>query len=264
MNQRPYPESPQEPDDYDPYRRPTRPVMRSPERKPLVTYTILGITIFVFFLQLASEMTGNTVGGVDLPAALGMKINVLIVEGQYWRLLTPMLLHGSILHIAFNMYALFIFGPGLERHYGHWRFLALYILSGFAGNVFSFIFSPANSLGSSTAIFGLIGAQAMFLYQNREIFAGAARQALGQIVTIAAINLFIGLSPGIDNWGHVGGLVGGVMFSFLAGPLLYVEGMSPNIRIRDRRESRTVILAALSVGLIFFVLAGWTISSRMG
>jgi rhomboid protease GluP len=264
MNQRPYPEYPQEPDDYGPPRHSQRPVLKSPQRRPLVTYSILGITIFVFFLQLASEATGNTLGGVDLPAALGMKINVLIVEGQYWRLLTPMLLHGSILHIAFNMYALFIFGPGLERHYGPWRFLALYILSGFAGNVFSFVFSPANSLGSSTAIFGLIGAQAVFLYQNRDIFAGAARQALGQIVTIALINLFIGLSPGIDNWGHVGGLVGGVMFSFMAGPLLSVEGMSPYVRIVDKRESRTVILGALSVGLIFFVLAGWTISTRMG
>jgi rhomboid protease GluP len=264
MNQRPHTDYPQEPDDFGPARPQQRPVLRSPALRPLVTYSILGITIFVFFLQLASEATGYTVGGVDLPAAMGMKINVLIVEGQYWRLLTPMLLHGSILHIAFNMYALFIFGPGLERHYGHWRFFALYVLSGFAGNVISFVFSPANSLGSSTAIFGLIGAQAVFLYQNRDIFAGAARQALGQIVTIALINLFIGLSPGIDNWGHVGGLVGGVMFSFLAGPILSLEGYSPYVSIKDKRESRTVILAALSVGLLFFVLAGLTISSRMG
>lgn len=264
MNQRSYTEQPQEPDDYGPTGPSRRTVLKSPTSRPLVTYSILGITIFVFFLQLASEATGFTVGGVDLPAAMGMKINILIVEGQYWRLLTPMLLHGSILHIAFNMYALFIFGPGLERHYGHWRFLALYILSGFAGNVFSFILTPANSLGSSTAIFGLIGAQAVFLYQNREIFAGAARQALGQIVTIAAINLFIGLSPGIDNWGHVGGLIGGVLFSFLAGPILYLDGISPHVSIKDRREPRTVILAALSVGLLFFVIAGLTISSRMG
>jgi rhomboid protease GluP len=264
MNQRPYQEYPNEPDDFGPARPPQRPVLRSPVARPLVTYAILGITIFVFFLQLASEAAGLTIGGIDLPAAYGMKINVLIVQGEYWRLFTPMLLHGSILHIAFNMYALFIFGPGLERHYGHWRFLTLYLLSGFAGNVFSFILTPANSLGSSTAIFGLIGAQAVFLYQNREIFAGAARQALGQIVTIAAINLFIGMSPGIDNWGHVGGLVGGALFAFLAGPILYIEGMSPNVNIRDRREPRTVILAALSIGLLFFVLAGWTISSRMG
>jgi rhomboid protease GluP len=264
MNQRTDQGYPQEPDDYGPARQAHRPALKSPDMKPLVTYIILGTTIFVFFLQLASEAVGLTIGGVDLPAAYGMKINVLIVRGEYWRLLTPMLLHGSILHIAFNMYALFIFGPGLERHYGRLRFLALYLLSGFAGNVFSFILTPANSLGSSTAIFGLIGAQAVFLYQNREIFAGAARQALGQIITIAAINLFIGMSPGIDNWGHVGGLIGGVLFSFFAGPILYVEGMSPHISLKDKRESRTVILAALSVGLLFFVLAGLTISSRMG
>jgi rhomboid protease GluP len=234
---------------------------RPPAARPYVTFTILGITVLVYVLQ---ELSGILFSGVDVPAALGMKVNSLIVRGEYWRLITPVLLHGSILHIGFNMYALYIFGPGLERHFGRWRFLTLYLLSGFAGNVFSFTFSPANSLGSSTAIFGLIAAEGVFLYQNRDIFSGIARQALTQIATIAGINLLIGMSPGIDNWGHIGGLVGGLMFSWLAGPLLYVEGASPYLKVRDRREARSVILAALSVALFFVVLAGYTISSRLG
>jgi rhomboid protease GluP len=254
---------PDDQDDYA-YRSEPPPQQWAPARPaavtPIVTYTILAITIGVYILQEASGFAF----GFDMPARLGMKVNSLIVRGEYWRLLTPMLLHGSVLHIAFNMYALFIFGPGLERHFGRLRFLALYLLSGFAGNVTSFIFSPANSLGSSTAVFGLIGAQGVFLYLNRDLFAGMARQAIGQIVTIAAINLFIGLSPGIDNWGHIGGLVGGILFTWLAGPLLDVKGYPPYVTVTDQRESRTVMMAALAVALFFLLLVAVTISQRTG
>jgi rhomboid protease GluP len=202
--------------------------------------------------------------GVDLLAAWGMKVNELIAQGEYWRLITPMFLHGSILHLGFNMYALFIFGPGLERHFGHARFLALYLLSGFAGNVASMIFSGAPSLGSSTAIFGLFGAQAVFLYRNRAMFGGSARQALNNIITLAVINLVIGLSPRIDNWGHLGGLVGGTLFAWLGGPLLGWEGIQPFLSVIDRREPRTVWLAGLLVGFLFASLAFGVIYLRGG
>ena len=232
---------------------------RTRAEAPIVTYVLLGVTILIFVLQFLSEAAFN---GLDIPAALGMKVNSLILRGEYWRLITPVLLHGNILHIAFNMYALYIFGPVLERHFGRPRFLSLYLLSAFAGNVVSFIFSPANSLGSSTAIFGLIGAQAVFLYQNRNVLSGMARQALSQIVTIAVINLMIGLSPGIDNWGHIGGLLGGVLFSWMAGPLLQLEGFSPYLSVHDARETRTVVLAGFTVGLFFLILAYVTIAAR--
>jgi rhomboid protease GluP len=190
-----------------------------------------------------------------LVTTLGIKDNQLIMQGQFWRLFTPMFLHGSILHIGFNMYALYIFGPGLERHFGRFRYLLLYLISGFAGNVISFIFSPYDSLGSSTSIFGLLGAEAVFLYRNRRFFGGMARSALTQIVMIAGINLVIGLSPGIDNWGHVGGLLGGVAFAWLAGPLLALEGIPPFASIHDEHGSRDLILGTLAVGAFFALLA---------
>jgi rhomboid protease GluP len=193
--------------------------------------------------------------GFDLPAELGMKDNAAIAAGELWRLITPMFLHGSILHLGFNMYALHIFGPGLERHFGSARFLALYFLSGFAGNVASMAFSPAPSLGSSTAIFGLLAAQGVFLYSNREIFGGSARRALNNILMIAVINLLIGLSPGIDNWGHLGGLLGGALFSFLAGPILVVQGNYPDLSVTDRREPGAIILAGALVLALFGILA---------
>jgi len=197
-----------------------------------------------------------------VPAALGEKANDWIVRGELWRLITPMFLHGSILHIAFNMYALYLFGPGLERHYGHGRFLVLYFLGGFAGNVVSFALSRSPSLGSSTAIFGLLGAEGVFIFQNRGLFGKRARQAISQVVTIAAINLLIGLTPGIDNWGHVGGLLGGTAFAWFAGPLLRLEGFPPDFWFVDRREGREVFLAACGVALIFMLMTGVLIFTR--
>ena len=223
---------------------------------PYVVYTLMGITILMFLLQQASSLFLN---GTDLPAAMGMKVNELIIRGQLWRLFTPMLLHGSILHLGFNMYALYIFGPGLERIYGHVRFLALFVLAGFAGNVFSFLFTDSPSLGSSTAIFGLLGAEAVFLYQNRRIYGAGGQRALINLVVIAVINLVIGLSPGIDNWGHVGGLLGGVLFAWYAGPVLRVEGVPPYHKLVDERQKRDVWRAGISIWLLFGLLAATTI-----
>jgi rhomboid protease GluP len=220
--------------------------------RPIVTQVLIGITVLVFILQLATEYGL----GMDLPAAAGMKVNDLIIQGQLWRLFTPMFLHASLLHIGFNMYALFVLGTGLERFYGHTRFLALYLLSGFAGNVMSFIFSGAPSLGASTAIFGLLGAQGVLLYQNREMFGPTARRSLMNVVTIALINFVIGLSPGIDNWGHLGGLIGGVLFAWFAGPLYRRSDPYFTSAVVDERESRDALLTGALVLALFAIIAG--------
>ena len=221
-----------------------------PQSAPYVTFTIIAVTVFIYVLQLLP------VG--DLLVAYLIKSNDFIRAGQLWRLITPALLHGSLPHIAFNMYALLSFGTGLERHFGHGRFFLLYLLGAFAGNVMSFLLTDGNSLGASTAIFGLLGAEAVFLIQNRKMFAGQFRSAIGNIIFIAAINLFIiGSLPGIDNWGHVGGLLGGLIFTWFAGPLWEVEGIQPAYHLVDRRPLREVIIGAATVVLIFGGLATW-------
>lgn len=224
---------------------------QGPDGRPWITYAFMGFAILVYLVQMASQ----SLLGIDYPAAVGMKINELIFQGQIWRLVTPMFLHGSILHLGFNMYALLIFGPGLERHYGHGRFLALLFISGFAGNVISFVFTSAPSLGSSTAIFGLIGAQGVFFYRNRSIYGRMGQRALINILTIAGINLVIGLSPGIDNWGHIGGLLGGSLFAWFGGPVLRVEGIYPTLNLEDERESAQVIAAGTGVLILFGIFA---------
>jgi rhomboid protease GluP len=252
-----YPEYPQEAHPQPPPPG-QRVAISTPSSRPYVTYTLLVINVLIFILQSA----GDALFGFDLAASMGMKVNELILQGEYWRLFTPMFLHGSILHLGFNMYALYIFGPGLERYYRHGRFLLLFFLGGFAGNVFSFMFSASNSLGSSTAIFSLLAAEGVFLYQNQKIFGGVARRALNNIIMIAVVNLIIGLSPGIDNWGHMGGLLGGVIFAFLGGPMLKVEGIAPDLRVVDTRETSDVVRAVIADILIFGFLAFGTIFMR--
>jgi len=252
-------EHPPMPDTKGPSTPQTVPI-QLPSRPPYVSYTLLGITVLVYLAQIASAQFL----GADIPQWLGVKVNDLIVQGQFWRLFTPMFLHGSLLHLAFNMYALWRFGPGLERFYGSGRILMLYVISGFAGNVFSFAMSPAASLGSSTAIFGLLGAEGVFLYQNRKIFGRQTQSALQQIIILAIINLAIGMSPGIDNWGHLGGLLGGVSFAWLAGPVLRVEGVYPTFTLVDTHSARDAWLAALGVGGSFAVLALVLVFLRSG
>jgi rhomboid protease GluP len=234
-------------------RRPVRVEVRLPQRSPVVTYTIMGITILVFLLQMFSESWyGN-----DYPGDWLLKVNDAILSGEYWRLITPILVHGNIFHIGFNMYALYIIGPGLESFYGHGRFLLLYLISGFAGVVGSFVFTEADSLGASTAIFGLLAAQGVFAYQNQPVFGAQARRALRSILNVAVINLLLGLSPGIDNWGHVGGLIGGLIVSWFGGPVFRIAGTPPHLYLENtRRLDRFLAASALAV-MVFMIVVMW-------
>lgn len=250
MNNTPY--SQYDSDEYPPSPPggPVRIFRRPTSEPPYVTYFMMATCVLAFLGQLLTQ----TVFGSDLLAAFGAKVNPLITAGQYWRLITPMWLHGSILHIAFNMYALFIFGSNLERYYGHGRFLLLYLLSGYAGNVISFMMTPRPSLGSSTAIFGLLAAQAVFLYQNRHLIRNA-RSLLTSTLMIAAINLLLGTSPGIDNWGHLGGLIGGLAFAWSAGPYWTVQADFTGVSLVNQRSRRRVAMVAVGVALVFTALA---------
>lgn len=227
-----------------------------PAVRPYVTYALLVVTVGAYLLQLA----GQYLLGADYVTALGLKVNEYIRLGELWRLLTPVFLHGSILHIGFNMYALFIYGRGLESRFGHGRFLLLYFLSAFGGNVLSFLLTPNPSLGASTAVFGLIAAEGAFLLQNRQFLGGQSKRALLNLLYIAAINLFIGFTTtGVDNFGHIGGLIAGLAFTWFGGPRWKVEGLYPSLRLVDEREGHGALTGTAVVLLIFIPLAalGW-------
>lgn len=221
--------------------------------KPIVTYVLIGVTVFVYVIQwLSQRLLGQS---IDLPFILGGKVNELILQGQVWRLLTPVFLHGNLLHIAFNMYALYVLGPSLERFYGHWRFLLLYMVAGFAGNVLSFLLSPNPALGASTAIFGLVAAQAVFILRNKGLFGTRARSMLMNLGMIIVVNLLLGLQPGIDNFGHLGGLAGGALFAWFGGPLLKVQPTSWGYELADVREGKDILLGVLLSAGVFLAAA---------
>lgn len=232
-----------------------------PQAVPYVTYTIIGVTVAVYLLQAASVVVfgyPTSFSNIDWLSLYGARINEFIRAGQVWRLLTPALLHGSVTHIFFNMYALLSFGTALEQFFGRGRFLTLYLLGAFAGNVMSFLLTDGYSIGASTAVFGLIGAEAVFLYRNRKLLAGHFRSAISNVLFIIAINLFlVGSLPGIDNWGHIGGLLGGLMFTWFACPLWEVEGIAPLLYVADRRSAGEVMTGAALVLIIFGGLAVW-------
>jgi len=231
-----------------------------PTLVPKVTYAILGFTVFVYILQLLSVVVwGYAFYQIDWLEIYGARFNTAIRAGELWRFITPVFLHGSIPHVFFNMYALLSIGSFLERHFGHRRFALLYFLGAFSGNVFSFLLTGENgySVGASTAVFGLIAAEVAFFYLNRKLFGGQARQAISNAVFIIAVNLFIGLTPGIDNWGHVGGLLGGAMFAWFASPRWEVVGISPDFRLQDQQGFREIVLGAGMVVIIFGSLAVW-------
>jgi len=232
-----------------------------PSVRPYLTYSILAFTIFIYLLQLA----GVYLLGGDIVAALGLKSNALIRASQVWRLLTPVFLHDSsfpygLLHIGFNMYAMVIYGRGLEARFGHARFALLYFLSGFAGNVLSFLMTPSSSLGASTAVFGLFAAEGMFILQNRRLLGNRAGRAMMNILYFVALNLFIGFSgTGIDNFGHLGGLLGGALFTWFGGPRWKLEGLYPSVRLVDERQGHGTLAGTIAVLLFFIPLAalGW-------
>ena len=229
-----------------------------PNTAPYATYAIIGVTVFVYLLQALSKLL---LDGADIPAYLFIKSNDMIRAWQVWRLVTPIFLHGSILHIGLNMYALFSLGTGLERHFGHGRFLLLYFVGAFVGNVASLLLSSTDySLGAGTAIFGLLSAEGVFLFQNRRLFGQQARRAMGNVIFIGALNLAIlSMLPGVDIWANVGGLFGGLFFAWYAGPLWEVESTPTGFTFMDRRTTREIILGAVTVLVVFGAVAVWWI-----
>jgi rhomboid protease GluP len=224
--------------------------------KPWVTYTILAVTVVIYGLQaLSLALTNNN---YDLPYILGGKINEFILQGQVWRLITPVFLHGSVLHIAFNMYALFTIGPGLEQFYGRWRYLLLYMVGGYCGNVLSFVLSANPSIGASTAIFGLVAAEIVFIYRNRILFGNKAKNMLLNLAFVVVVNLGFGMvQSGIDNWGHLGGILGGLAFSWFGGPHYKVQPSQTGLELKDSHQKHDVVWATLlSAGLFTAVVIG--------
>lgn len=179
------------------------------QKKPIVTYVLIVLNVMIFLLSQI------------YPKLVGMFGNnyMFIQSRQIYRLITSMFLHGGIMHLLFNMYALYILGSQVERYYGKRRFLLIYFLSGLMGSLFSCVFMKTNvfgvSIGASGAIFGLMGSIAYFTYYYRATLQGVLRE---QIMPVIVLNLLLGMMiQSIDLFAHIGGLIGGLLISMAIG-----------------------------------------------
>lgn len=186
-----------------------------PLTRPLLVWIILAINITVWLLMTLSG--GST--AVRVLVRFGAKVPLFIAQGQYWRLFTAIFLHIGFLHLVLNSYALYSLGPQVESLFGQSRFLAIYLLSGLTGSVASYALSPSLSAGASGAIFGLIGALAVYLTHHRDIFGRRGQRGLTNILVVILYNLVLSFTvPGIDALGHLGGLIGGLIVGKLLCP----------------------------------------------
>ncbi|MCJ1715198.1 rhomboid family intramembrane serine protease [Microbacterium sp. M1A1_1b] len=171
--------------------------------------------------------------------------NAAYLPTQPWRMVTSLFVHSGFLHIAFNMWAVFIFGRMLENMLGTWRFLALYFLAGLGGSMAVTLIAPGSSVvGASGAIFGLFAA---FFMLQRSLGGNAV-----SLLVIIGLNLVIGFLPGTNiSWqAHVGGIAVG----FLTG---YVFAKTRNIR---RRNLQIALLVAEAVVIIALTYVGYAIA----
>ncbi|EKU94048.1 Rhomboid protease gluP [Alloiococcus otitis] len=185
--------------------------LASIQNKPYVTYAIIIITVIVYIMMTLSGGSQNT----EVLIQYGAKFNFAIIYfNQWWRLITPMFLHIGLAHILFNLLIVYYLGSNLEYFFGHFKYALLYLLGGIMGNIFSFAFNISISAGASTAIFGLFMSTIALsrIYPNRIQIQNIASQ-YGLLI---GLNIFIGiLSTGIDNMGHLGGLVGGYLATYM-------------------------------------------------
>lgn len=173
-------------------------------KKPYVTYSLIGINVFIFVLSMFINI---------LP--LFAVNRYFIVHGEYYRLITGIFLHNGVIHLMCNMYSLYVIGTQLESFLGKIKYLIVYLLSGLAGSVLSIFFSNSFSVGASGAIFGLLGSLLYFGYHYRVYLDSVIKS---QIIPLIIFNLMLGfMLRGIDNWAHIGGLIGGVFSTMAVG-----------------------------------------------
>jgi len=189
-------------------------------RRAVVTYVIFAVNIVIFALMVlaggAAMLTASGATSEVTLLAFGMKDNVLIDQGEIWRMLTPVFIHIGLLHIFFNSYAIWIVAPQVEKLYGSARFTIIYLVTGIAGVAGSYWYHPeAPSAGASGAIFGLFGALLVFGFKYRSSIPPEFQKAVGKgVFPVIAINLFIGYAiPGIDNSAHISGLLAGALLA---------------------------------------------------
>jgi len=239
-------------------------IERPVKATPIVTYCLIAANIAIFVLfPPGSERSLYGWGATNRLWALQF--------GEYYRLVSAMFLHANLLHLAFNMYALYRVGQTFEGQYGAARTLLVYFLGGIAGSVVSLVLNAPNvsSVGASGAVFALFGAEIVYYYQYRHLLGSRADEMWQGQLWIVTVNFINGLRPdsGIDNWAHLGGLVGGaitVLVINLLTPLRPYPEPADVLAIDYTRQRHFTVLALAAAFLVLAlaVTAFPTLASR--
>ena len=178
-------------------------------KKPIITYIMIALCVLVYIINLFTN---------NLLMVLGANVGLFVKAGQLWRLVTCMFLHVDVIHLLCNMYALYVVGPRVEDFFGKKKFLLIYFISGISASLLSVgLNENVSSVGASGAIFGLFGALLYFGYAYRGYVGTMVRS---EILPVIIINLLISfMLPGIDVWGHIGGLIGGIIAAYMVGTI---------------------------------------------
>ena len=186
------------------------------KKEPVVTYALLVVCIFLYvFLGFES---GNFIK-IDTSTLVefGGNIGLYTKGGEYFRLFCSIFLHANVMHLLCNMYSLYVIGPQVESFFGKLKYLFIFVFSGICGSLLSLTFNSGNivSVGASGTLFGVLGAICYFGYHYRVYFGNILKS---QIVPIIVLNLLVGfMVSGIDNFAHIGGLIGGIFASMAVG-----------------------------------------------
>jgi len=209
------------------------PIVKFFTEEPSAWKTLIVINVLVFILGEGVRMfTGS-----DYFAFYGAKMNFYIADMQIYRFITSMFLHADAIHLLMNCYAIYVLGKAIEQIMGTKKFLVIYFVAGIFGSIASFILTPNPSVGASGGIFGFFGVHIYLYLRKPEVY----KQIFGtSIFTILAINLVFGFTNGrIDNFAHIGGLVGGLLASFAVG-----------LRYDNAKQAKQILISALVFILI--------------
>ena len=212
------------------------------QKKVYITNLLISICVFIFALMVVKGANPLGINALLL-YLFGANIKEAVVGGEIFRLITSTFLHASLLHLLFNMYALYIIGNQLESYIGKIKFLIVYLVSAISGSLMSCVFTTGISVGASGAIFGLLGSLLYFGYHYR-LYLGSVLKS--QIIPLILINLIFGfMDPRIDNASHIGGLIGGYLTTMALG----IKGKSS----KSDRINGIIVLVIYFTFMIYIV-----------
>jgi rhomboid protease GluP len=240
-----------------------RPVFASdapqqPERRlpaTPITKILLAVNIAVFLLMAVNGIANKGFGDDDPFFRWGANFGPAVLNGQYWRLVTAVFLHGGLWHVAVNMWSLWQLGNLAERLLGRNAYLGLYLLSGIAGNILSIAVNPlVLSVGASGAVFGLAGALiAILIFVRLDAPPDQIARLRNNLISVVIINLILGgMIAHIDNFAHVGGLVCGFSIAFLLS-----SGMRESAESYRHAKGWVFPLAMTILGVALFMVCRW-------